>query len=202
MWDELPAPLDSYDLYQYGLRPPRCNGCEYLALKWKLGERFLALPRQGWTSVYELGATPLAGQGEPQEHEGRPIRFHASFMSTGHSDECWHFQAPDHPYVPQPRHTLGLTWRTRDGQVIPIGELTNSHLINILRFLERKDRFDRRRAAVRALIREALRRRVTLTTGEQVSLMSVALPDYKRTFDQVVFDVARGLLSHIRKEAK
>jgi len=87
--------MDSYDLYAMGLRPPRCNGCAFAKLKWKLGDRFLALKEHGnWTTVYELDAEPLPDQGEPLEHEGRPIRFHASFMSIGHSDECYHWKPP------------------------------------------------------------------------------------------------------------
>ncbi len=96
-----PAPIDSYDLYARGLRAARCNGCRYAQLKHELGDRFLplhkaignAFPR--WVTVYELDALPAAGQGEPQEHEGRPIRFRVGLASIEHSDECYHWHPPE-----------------------------------------------------------------------------------------------------------
>lgn len=91
MFDE---PFDSYDLYARGLRPARCNGCKYDQLEHKLGDKFLVVPGNGsWITIYELDALPIPGQGQ-NEYEGRPIRFHVSLMSIGHSDECYHWQ-PD-----------------------------------------------------------------------------------------------------------
>jgi hypothetical protein len=96
MWDEYDnAPIDSYDLYAMGLRSARCNGCRYAQLKHELGERFLSLhDHDGWVSVYELDKNPRPGQGEPQEHNARPIQHRASFMSIGHSDECYNWRPP------------------------------------------------------------------------------------------------------------
>ena len=91
-----PPPIDSYDLYAMGLRSARCNGCRYAQLKHELGDKFLKLyDDHGWISVNELDAEPFPGQREPTEHEGRPIRRHASFMSIGHSDECYNWQPPE-----------------------------------------------------------------------------------------------------------
>jgi hypothetical protein len=101
-YDWEPAPIDSYDLYAMGLRAPRCNGCEYAKLKWELGDKFLALKDEhGWTNVYELDREPGKGQGEPYEHEGRPVYCRVGFMSIQHSDECYHWQPP--PPRPQPQ---------------------------------------------------------------------------------------------------
>ena len=80
--------------YEMGLRGPRCNGCEFAKLKHKLGDKFLHLQDKGWHDVYELDADPVPGQSEPLEYKGRPIRFRASFMSIGHSDECYHWRPP------------------------------------------------------------------------------------------------------------
>lgn len=88
-WD--PAPIDSDDLYSMGLRAARCNGCAYAKLKHELGDKFLAL-NDGWVNVYELDAEPIPGQGDPQEHNGRSVRYRAGFMSIGHSDGCYHWQ--------------------------------------------------------------------------------------------------------------
>ena len=75
-----------------GLRAPRCNGCEYARLKHELGDNFLEREEEGWVTVFELDAHPVPSQGNPQAYEGRPVRFRASFMSIGHSYECynWH----------------------------------------------------------------------------------------------------------------
>lgn len=90
-----PAPIDSYDLYAMGLRAARCNGCKYARLKHELGDKFLRLRNaNGWVVVYELDARPHPGQGDPLEHEGRPVRHRASFMSIGHSDECYNWKPP------------------------------------------------------------------------------------------------------------
>lgn len=120
MYDEYgPAPIDSYDLYAMGLRSARCNGCKFTKLKWELGDKSLVLQssrwtgvlaalRAGWwagafqalrgyrrwTKVYELDQGPIPGQGKPLTHKGRPIRYHASFTSVGHSDECYHWRPP------------------------------------------------------------------------------------------------------------
>lgn len=88
------GPIDSYDAYQMGLRPPRCSGCKYAQLKYELGNRFLVLNEKPRINVYELDAEPFSGQGEPSEHEGRPIQYRAGFMSIGHSDECYNWQSP------------------------------------------------------------------------------------------------------------
>ena len=88
------GPIDSDDAYAMGLRAARCNGCKYAKLKYELGEKFLYLTVGGWPTVYELDAEPLLGQGKPMEHEGRSIRFHAGFMSIGHSNECYNWQPP------------------------------------------------------------------------------------------------------------
>lgn len=92
-----PAPIDSYDLYAMGLRSARCNGCEFARWKHELGDRCLVLNISGWPTVYELDAAPRQGQSEPHEHDGRPIRFHASFMSVEHSDECYHWKPKGKP---------------------------------------------------------------------------------------------------------
>lgn len=77
-------------LYELGLRPARCNGCRLAELRHELGNKLLVrLTEDGWTEVYELDAEPLPGQGEPQEVDGRPVRWHVTFMSTEHSDECY-----------------------------------------------------------------------------------------------------------------
>ena len=57
-FDETPAPIDSSDLYEMGLRAPRCNGCKYAKLKHKLGDKFLSRIDGGWVAVYELDAEP------------------------------------------------------------------------------------------------------------------------------------------------
>ena len=81
--------------HEMGLRGPRCNGCKFARLKHELGDKFLYLVEHAWsTTVYELDAEPMSGQGEPHEHEGRSIRFRASFMSIRHSDECYHWRPP------------------------------------------------------------------------------------------------------------
>jgi len=96
MCDEYESgPIDSSDAYAMGLRPARCNGCKFTKLKHELGDKFLHLCKGGWPTVYELDAEPLPGQDEPLEHEGHQIRFHASFMSIGHSDECYHWHPPE-----------------------------------------------------------------------------------------------------------
>lgn len=87
------APIDSYDLYAMGLRPARCNGCSYTKLKHELGDKFLVL-NDGMVSVFEFDAEPTKGQGKPLEHNGRSIRWRGSFMSIGHSDECWNWKPP------------------------------------------------------------------------------------------------------------
>ena len=86
------GPIDSSDAYAMGLRPARCNGCEFAKFRHELGNKFLYLQEYGWHSVYELDAKPNPKQGEPREHEGHQIRFRASFMSIGHSDECYHWK--------------------------------------------------------------------------------------------------------------
>jgi hypothetical protein len=73
----------------------RCNGCEYERLKWELGDKFLALTLGEWVEVYELDAQPRPGQGNPQDIEGIPVRWHASFMAVEHSDECYNWKPPD-----------------------------------------------------------------------------------------------------------
>ena len=97
-WD--PAPIDSDDLYAMGLRAPSCNGCEYAKKKWELGDRFLRVNTLRGVGVYEIGAQPTKGQGEPYtvklppDYEKQPIRFHAWYMSIGHSDECYNWTPP------------------------------------------------------------------------------------------------------------
>lgn len=78
--------------YEHGLRGARCNGCEYARLKYQLADKFLVL-RDGWVNVYEKGAPPVAGQ-SIIEHEGKPIQHKGSFLSVGHSDECYHWKPP------------------------------------------------------------------------------------------------------------
>lgn len=87
VYDE-PAPFDSSDLYQMGLRAPRCNGCEVAKLKHELGDKFLLMP----DGIYELDAEPREGQGEPYVWDGRSIRWHFWGMSYDHSDECYNWQ--------------------------------------------------------------------------------------------------------------
>ena len=86
-----PGPIDSDDMYTMGLRPARCNGCELAKLRWELDDKFLMLPGQG---IYELDAIPSKGQGEPSEHNGRPIQFRMWGMNYGHSDECYKWKPP------------------------------------------------------------------------------------------------------------
>lgn len=94
-FDDGPAPIDSYDLYAMGLRSARCNGCKYNQIKHELGNKFLELQRNNkWVNVYELDSTPLPGQADPKEYEGRPIRFTIGFAGIGHTDECYHWQPP------------------------------------------------------------------------------------------------------------
>lgn len=163
------GPIDSADMLAMGLRAPRCNGCDYARLRWELGDKFLSLNKGGWVAVYELDADPTPGQGEPQEHEGRPVRHKASFMSVGHSDECYGWRPPTSRPGPKGEkkrewlspiekvklnlsrvlksETFGFlreawrwlrggckppveTWRTLDGQVIPLTEMTHRHLVN------------------------------------------------------------------------
>ena len=93
MYDDF-SPLDSYDLYAMGLRSARCNGCKYAKLRHELGDKFLSLKDGRWIAVYELGAEPVPGQGEPYEYEGQPVRHRSSFMAIGHSDECYNWQPP------------------------------------------------------------------------------------------------------------
>lgn len=174
------GPIDSYDAYAMGLRAARCNGCEYLRYRWKLGDKFLSRSENGWASVYELDAEPSPGQGEPQEHEGRPIRHKASFMSVGHSDECWGFKTPDYPYV---KNVPGETWKTADGVVIPIPDIRTTHLINILKLLKRKGVQDEDSFA--ALCKEARSRAISMTTGEE------------STVDAMIFP-KRGIIARIR----
>jgi len=82
--------------YRMGFRGPRCNGCKYAQIKHELGDKFFSLRNErGWTVVYELDAPPRPNQGEPTEYNGRSIRIRNSFMSIGHSDECYHWQPPD-----------------------------------------------------------------------------------------------------------
>ena len=71
-----------------------CNGCKLAKLRYILGDKFLMIPGEG---IYELDAEPRPGQGEPQSHEGRPVRFHFWGMSYGHSDECFHWRPPTAP---------------------------------------------------------------------------------------------------------
>ncbi len=98
MYDDYgPPPIDSYDLYAMGLRPPRCNGCQFARLQHELGDRCFVSHHNGWTTVYELDAEPVPGQGDPHEHDGRPIRFRSSFLSVGHSDECYHWRPEGEP---------------------------------------------------------------------------------------------------------
>lgn len=84
------GPIDSFDAYRMGLRAPRCNGCKQEQLKYELGDNFLSLP----DGIYELDAQPRQGQGKPDTHNGRPIRFRFWGMSYGHSDECYNWQPP------------------------------------------------------------------------------------------------------------
>ena len=76
------------ELFEMGLRPPRCNGCTLAQLKYELGDKLIYLPG----GIYELDAKPIPGQGGPSSYKGRPIRFRFWGMSYGHSDECynWH----------------------------------------------------------------------------------------------------------------
>ena len=175
MYDEYSAPIDSYDLYAMGLRAPRCNGCKYAELKWQLGDKFLRIGN----SVYELDAEPTLGQGEPMEYEGRSIRFHAYFISTEHSDECWHFTPPSHAYT---KHVPGETWKTREGEVIPISELETRHLINILNYIKRRKgektakHLAKSHIAIIAIKCEALGRKVQLSANCKRDVWHLVFP--------------------------
>lgn len=82
--------------YEMGLRGPRCNGCEYAQLKHMLGTKFLQHDTpEGWIAVYELDRESAPGQGRPLECGGRPICHRATFMSIGHSDECYRWKPGD-----------------------------------------------------------------------------------------------------------
>jgi len=90
-YDDGPGPIDSYDAYAMGLRPARCNGCQFKELKHELGNRALVRNEQGWTAVYEQVE---AGTVKAEVVDGKLVKFRASFMSIGHSDECWNYQPP------------------------------------------------------------------------------------------------------------
>jgi len=82
------------EAYDMGLRGGICNGCKLAEYKWKLGKKFLLIGGGIMGGVYELDAKPTEGQGEPYEHNGRPIRFIFAGMSYGHSDECYNWRPP------------------------------------------------------------------------------------------------------------
>ena len=88
------GPSDSHEAYEIGLRAPRCNGCRFDKLKYELGDKCY-IYRDPWVNVYELDAEPIPGQGQPQSFEGRPLKWRASFMAVGHSDECYNWQPPN-----------------------------------------------------------------------------------------------------------
>lgn len=92
-FEEGPGPIDSDELYQMGLRPARCAGCEAEKLTWELGDKCLITREHNGTCFYELDAKPRHGQGR-KEYMGRPVRFKNWFSSTGHSDECYHWTPP------------------------------------------------------------------------------------------------------------
>lgn len=96
-----PAPIDSYDLYAMGLRAPRCNGCSHAKLKWELGDRYYRYDSAFGVAVYERGKQPAPGQGEPLKIDGEPIEFRASYMSIGHSDECYNWTPPQEKPEPE-----------------------------------------------------------------------------------------------------
>lgn len=108
MWEMESAPIDSYDLYARGLRPGRCNGCKFEKLAWELGDEAIVLVEAdtGSTSIYELGAEPWPGQ-MITEWDGLPIRSRGSYMSVGHSDECWNWRPPNS----KDENTLNRNWR-------------------------------------------------------------------------------------------
>ena len=76
--------------YDMGLRSGRCNGCKLKQFRHELGDKFIMLNR----TIYELDAEPCQGQGEPLEHEGRPVQFVMWGASWGHSDECYNWKPP------------------------------------------------------------------------------------------------------------
>jgi len=164
--------------YDMGLRDPRCNGCSYLKLKWKLGDKLLALEGNGWTNVYELDRSPAPGQVEPLEYEGRSIRCRVGFMSIEHSDECWGFKTPKHQYVEH-----NQVWVTTDGRMIRFADLGDRHLINILKMIVEKDI---RREQLDALRAEARTRTIKLISGDVV------------TIDQFVFP-KKGIIQRIKE---
>lgn len=145
-------PRDSSDLLAMGLRAPRCNGCTLAEWRWKLGDRFLMLPK----GVYELDAEPRPGQGEPRRHGGRPIRFHFWGMSYGHSDECYHWSPSADPPRRQDAPSIwerlkrrvsklrqeprpeSPAWYAATGKRIPIDEMDNRHLLNAYLMLKRQ----------------------------------------------------------------
>ena len=91
-WGER-GPIDSEDAFAMGLRGPRCNGCKLAKLRYELGDKFLLLHN----TVYELDAEPAPGQGQPEQHKGRPIKHHLWVMSPEHSNECYHWTPPSEP---------------------------------------------------------------------------------------------------------
>ena len=60
-----------------------CNGCLLKEYRKKLGNKFLMLNN----TIYELDKSPLKGQSEPLEFQGRPIQFVMWGMSFGHSHD-------------------------------------------------------------------------------------------------------------------
>ena len=172
-----PRPWGSFDLYAMGLRAPRCNGCDYARLKHELGDRFLSRNEGGWVAVYELDAEPAPGQSETHEREGRPIRHKASFMSVGHSDECYGWKPPSSKparkapvrFAKKPgllARLLGLfrrkprlqTWTTKTGQCVLVEEMKPKHLINTYKMVGRNLRTKAAERAWKMLWDEMMRR--------------------------------------------
>ena len=67
----------------------RCNYCSYQALKARYaGEKLVTLGVDNWVNIYKLDSEPANGQGEPYEHNGKPIRFLAGYAALTNRCVC------------------------------------------------------------------------------------------------------------------
>jgi len=67
----------------------RCNYCSYSSIKERNKDRKLVtMIVDGWITVYALNETPIIGQGEPIERNGRPIRFITAYLELTNRCVC------------------------------------------------------------------------------------------------------------------